>query len=92
MPTAALHVHAWLQVWALPTQRFAYTLSGHANWVRACQFSPDGRLALSGGDDKTVKVRSKDLLGKGFSGEAFSSASEPPWHYSQALRRATLHR
>lgn len=46
-----------VQVWALPTQRFAFTLSGHQNWVRACHVSPDCRLAVSGGDDKTVKVR-----------------------------------
>jgi centriolar protein POC1 len=26
------------------------------NWVRACQISPDGRLALSCGDDRTARV------------------------------------
>lgn len=26
------------------------------NWVRTCQISPDGRLAVTGSDDKTVKV------------------------------------
>lgn len=41
----------------MATQRFAFTLSGHQNWVRCCQISPDGRLAVSGSDDKTVKVR-----------------------------------
>ena len=76
----------------LPTQRFAYTLSGHANWVRACQFSPDGRLALSGGDDKTVKVRFNVMLSRGFIGETCASvwsASRPGT--THRLRRATVH-
>ena len=49
-------MNAGVQVWSLPTQRFAFTLSGHQNWVRSCQFSADGRLAVSGGDDKSVRV------------------------------------
>jgi WD40 repeat protein len=37
-------------------QRFLFTLSGHSNWVRSAQISPDGRLAVTGSDDRTVKV------------------------------------
>jgi WD40 repeat protein len=29
---------------------------GHSNWVRSAHFSPDGSLAVSGSDDKTVKL------------------------------------
>lgn len=43
-------------MWSLPTQRFLFTLSGHSNWVRSAQISPDGRLAVTGSDDRTVKV------------------------------------
>jgi WD40 repeat protein len=53
------HVHGpymLVQVWSLPTQRFLFTLSGHSNWVRSAQISPDGRLAVTGSDDRTVKV------------------------------------
>lgn len=46
-----------LQVWSLPSQHFLFTLSGHTNWVRSAQISPDGRLAVTGSDDRTVKVR-----------------------------------
>lgn len=45
-----------LQVWSLPSQHFLFTLSGHTNWVRSAQISPDGRLAVTGSDDRTVKV------------------------------------
>lgn len=32
------------------------TLTGHMNWVRSAHFSPDDKMAVSGSDDKTVKL------------------------------------
>ncbi len=32
------------------------TLEGHANWVLSCAISPDGKWALSGSEDNTLKV------------------------------------
>jgi len=32
------------------------TFSGHSSWVLCTDISPDGRLALSGSADKTIKV------------------------------------
>ena len=37
-------------------QQFQASLIGHNNWVRTARFSPDTRMALSGGDDKVVKL------------------------------------
>jgi WD40 repeat protein len=54
-----------VKVWALPSQRFMFTLSGHMNWVRSAEFSPDCRLGVSGSDDKTMRIwdiQSKRLL------------------------------
>lgn len=31
-------------------------MTGHMNWVRTCQFSPECRLAASGGDDRSVRI------------------------------------
>ena len=44
------------QVWGLPGGRFKAAMTGHLNWVRSAEFSPDQRLAVSGSDDKTVKL------------------------------------
>src|SRR5581483_10386614 len=38
------------------TRRTLATLRGHADWVTACAFSPDGSLALSGGNDATLRL------------------------------------
>ena len=32
------------------------SFSGHTNWVRSAKFSPDGKLAVSCSDDKTLRV------------------------------------
>src|SRR3546814_2186337 len=44
------------QLWSLPSKRFRCSLIGHSNWVRTAALSGDTRVAVSGGDDKQVKL------------------------------------
>jgi WD40 repeat protein len=45
-----------LKVWDLASGRALATLKGHANGVRACAVTPDGRCVISASDDHTLKV------------------------------------
>ena len=41
-----------LKIWSVNDKRHQYNLTGHKNWVRTVQFSPDAASIASGGDDK----------------------------------------
>ncbi len=43
-------------LWNLETGQSLATLKGHSDLVRSVQITPDGRFAVSGSSDKTVKV------------------------------------
>jgi WD40 repeat protein len=45
-----------LKLWEVQSGKCLRTLEGHSNWVQACDFSPDGRLLVSGSDDRTLKL------------------------------------
>lgn len=46
-----------------PERRFRCSLQGHSHWVRSAVFSPDERLAVSGGEDKAVMVSREGFSG-----------------------------
>jgi WD40 repeat protein/MinD-like ATPase involved in chromosome partitioning or flagellar assembly len=43
-----------VELWDLEKREHLRTFAGHRDWVRTVALSGDGRLALSGGDDKTA--------------------------------------
>ncbi|KFE71005.1 NB-ARC domain protein [Hyalangium minutum] len=45
-----------VKVWDAGSGECLLTLSGHAGFVNACGWSPDGKRVVSGADDSTVKV------------------------------------
>ena len=45
-----------LQIWQLPSRKFRCSLVGHSNWVRSAELNYHAAIAVSGGDDKTVKL------------------------------------
>ena len=45
-----------LKLWNVNSGKFMSTLSGHTNWVRSGDFSPNGRTVVSTSDDKTVRL------------------------------------
>ncbi len=40
----------------MPSRKFECSLVGHTNWVRSAEFNPDANWAVTGGDDKLVKL------------------------------------
>jgi WD40 repeat protein len=45
-----------LKVWELASGRAVATLQGHADWVRACAVTADGRHVVSASSDQMLKV------------------------------------
>ena len=40
----------------MPSRKFLCSLIGHSHWVRSASFSPTTGLAITGSDDKLVKL------------------------------------
>jgi WD40 repeat protein len=43
-------------LWQLPYDQLIRTFTGHSSFVNSVAFAPDGRTALSGGGDETLKL------------------------------------
>jgi hypothetical protein len=73
-------------MWDVASRSLLHTFSGHSHYVYACAFSPDGRLIISSGFDKTVCVRdvsSGQLIYKlyGHSGSVNACAFSPDGNF-----------
>ena len=50
------HLIKTLKLWDLADGRCLRSLEGHTSYVNSVALSPDGRFALSGSDDRTLKL------------------------------------
>lgn len=55
-PTPNLALHQPLVLCCRGTEASLQTLAGHTDWIRAVAVTPDGRVVVSGSDDRTIKV------------------------------------
>jgi len=51
-----------IKIYQTATAKHLSTIAAHNNWIRAAEFSPDSRLIVSGGDDKTFKLWDSEQL------------------------------
>lgn len=67
------------RLWEVATGKEIRRFEGHTYWVRAVAFSPDGKLALSGGGDATVRLWE---VATGKEIRQFKGQSESVWSVS----------
>lgn len=58
---AAASIDRIVHVWSTQTHKLLHRLDGHTESVYALTFSHDGNTLVSGGLDKTIKVRTLSI-------------------------------